>query len=83
MMAKELEQEKQKLLELLEAQHNPEQVEKRRKQLMEFLNGNMNTEKSGVVALALAKVLDDALFGVIKTASQQNPTQRGRIICPS
>ncbi len=83
MIANEIKKERDKLMELLAAQHNPDQVAKRKKQIMEFLSSSANSEKTGVIALALEQVLEDTLFSILKTAEHnQNTVGARKIIMP-
>jgi len=83
MIQYELKRERDKLMELLAAQHSPEQVAKRKKQIMEFLSSSASSEKTGVIALALDDVLEEMLFSMLKVAeSNQNTVGARKIIIP-
>ena len=76
-----VESERSKLMELLEAQHDPAQVQRRMRQIKEFLESSMKHERSGIVALALSEILDYTLLGILKGAQGiQNATGAKRII---
>jgi hypothetical protein len=66
-----IEKERKALLELLSAQHKPEQVRERTNQILEYLSNNTKGVPSGVIALALAEAADKTLFAIFKNADER------------
>jgi hypothetical protein len=71
--------EREQLLKLLGAHHNPGKVSERTKNILDLLAANFPTEHSGVIALALAQAADKCLFAVMKRGADKQSDFEGHL----
>jgi hypothetical protein len=73
------EESREQFLALLATQHKPEEVSKRAKDILSLLESAFPTDKTSLIACALAEAADKVLFATFKVAQKKQEQFSGHL----